>query len=762
MPSTYAPAEPLRPALRTVAAGAVPRPSTILASDSGTFAGAQREQTFSQSTDAIFRYRDADTRRESRQYLLAPSATSERRADSSISGALADERTLPSQPQAQSSRYLISPVPFALEGSPGNMVRIDQMEDAVTNARAEASGLGKAAEQSENYVWRTLPTRWLPCTSDPQLNGSVNQTLPATTAGTSNRNAYLSGLRAEAQAFRPTSMPMSNAVSTATTSTATFQSAASRTDYFPPQEPRVSFAHTDLGVSSATWPSSHPLPPQQRTQGYAPHTRLGAHNSVRWSEPLEQPIASSRNPSGFAASTGLPPAIATSNELPLEHRAYRGEGREPLPYPRTDSGPSYLAPQAVYPDAYHRPSSAGHHVDEQSYRRTPREYSGLETSSFLREKQTCEILARWRIAFKGDYKKDPEGFLTNLYECKQSYGLSLDDIIKALPSVLDDEAWYWFRREYGNWRSYSDFIDAFRLQFCMQDLQEALARELRERTQGPHEDISTYLSKIRGLMDQIMPPMSLAEQLRVAYRNMHPAYKQRIDKSRCVSFPELQRLGKEEELRRLEEKSYKPPPSAESSAFPAFAYVAPKQPRSSRLASIAMGQVIADDNSVAITPNLAPVARPLVVKEVRFDKSGTNALNPSNQQQIGKVTRKPSFSEIVEASPAKPSRNQSSSPKPRRALAAKGAPPPGKVSSSPTPTKTAESARAHLKKSEEKGVFVHPRKLREPCHRCGKLGHWVAECSEPMVCFGCGKKNTHIRDCSCRHRPSGNEQKGRP
>ena len=36
----------------------------------------------------------------------------------------------------------------------------------------------------------------------------------------------------------------------------------------------------------------------------------------------------------------------------------------------------------------------------------------------------------------------------NLYEYKQSHGLTLDDITKALPSVLDDDAWRWFRWEY--------------------------------------------------------------------------------------------------------------------------------------------------------------------------------------------------------------------------------------------------------------------------------------------------------------------------
>ena len=80
------------------------------------------------------------------------------------------------------------------------------------------------------------------------------------------------------------------------------------------------------------------------------------------------------------------------------------------------------------------------------------------------------------------------------------------------------------------------------------------------RTQGPSEEISTYLLKVRDLLDQLKPPLTLGEQLDRVYQKFHPSYRLHIERKDFENFPELQRLGKREELRRAQEKTYKPPP----------------------------------------------------------------------------------------------------------------------------------------------------------------------------------------------------------
>ena len=154
------------------------------------------------------------------------------------------------------------------------------------------------------------------------------------------------------------------------------------------------------------------------------------------------------------------------------------------------------------------------------------------------------MLHKWRISFRGTDKNDPEDFLSRLNVCKATFGFSLEDLLRTLPAVFDAETTLWFDREFRNWTTFDEFVEAFRLQYGADDIQERLRQEKEHRTQGPNEDVSTYLTKLRVLLDRVRPVFALTEQLDRAYRNMHPSYRQRISRDLFVSFAELQKLGK--------------------------------------------------------------------------------------------------------------------------------------------------------------------------------------------------------------------------
>ena len=65
--------------------------------------------------------------------------------------------------------------------------------------------------------------------------------------------------------------------------------------------------------------------------------------------------------------------------------------------------------------------------------------------------------------------------------------------------------------------TYEDLVEAFRLKYSFEDVQERLRKELEGRTQGPSETISTYLCKVRDLLDQLKPLLTLLEQLDRVY-----------------------------------------------------------------------------------------------------------------------------------------------------------------------------------------------------------------------------------------------------
>ena len=144
--------------------------------------------------------------------------------------------------------------------------------------------------------------------------------------------------------------------------------------------------------------------------------------------------------------------------VPLSHVA-QGNYSMPPTGPQT-YGSSY---QPVAPSNVVQPHPSAQRRLEFSVPGQFSNFSAFERSSLTREKRTTELFWKWHISFKGDRKRDPEGFLANLTRCKETYELNLDEIIKALPSVLDDDAWQWFRREYQFWKSYEDLVEAFRL-----------------------------------------------------------------------------------------------------------------------------------------------------------------------------------------------------------------------------------------------------------------------------------------------------------
>ena len=191
-----------------------------------------------------------------------------------------------------------------------------------------------------------------------------------------------------------------------------------------------------------------------------------------------------------------------------------------------------------------------------------------------------------RHEMRRHFGADAASFIADLTNCKETYKLTLDEIVKALPSVLDGESRQWCRREYQFWKTYGDFVDAFRIQYSFENAQERLRKELQVHPHGPSEEISTYLLKVRDLLDQVKPPLTLGEQLDRFYQKLNPSHRLRIERKDFENFPELQMLGKRKELRRAQEKAYKPPPPISDSAFPASAYIPPKQQRHVRLAPV--------------------------------------------------------------------------------------------------------------------------------------------------------------------------------
>ena len=264
------------------------------------------------------------------------------------------------------------------------------------------------------------------------------------------------------------------------------------------QQNSVSSSHSLPGFSQSCQPELRNVPVY--SQSHMPRTE---NNPMLSQIPLPTANFSSVPYVSSSSYQQLPGYFPPYSSLLQPNQAYSATIQQPVfssalfsyvaqgnysmqpPGPQT-IGPSYssLAPSNVAPP---RPPALGRF--DFSVPGSQADFSTFERSSLTREKHTPGLFVKWHITFKGDWKRDSEGFLANLTRCKETDELKLDEINKALPYVLDEEAWQWFRTEYQFWKSYEVLVEAFRLQYSFEDVQERLRKELEGRTyKGPNYD----------------------------------------------------------------------------------------------------------------------------------------------------------------------------------------------------------------------------------------------------------------------------------
>ena len=94
--------------------------------------------------------------------------------------------------------------------------------------------------------------------------------------------------------------------------------------------------------------------------------------------------------------------------------------------------------------------------------------------------------------------------------------------------------------------------------------EEDLWRHLHQRTQGEEEKVTEYISSLRYIAMHFREPLSDAELVRTAYRNLHPEYRQAFFGKAQRTMAELRERGSQyERQKELDQRWSAPPPAAQ-------------------------------------------------------------------------------------------------------------------------------------------------------------------------------------------------------
>ncbi|XP_051156757.1 uncharacterized protein LOC127278871 [Leptopilina boulardi] len=359
----------------------------------------------------------------------------------------------------------------------------------------------------------------------------------------------------------------------------------------------------------------------------------------------------------------------------------------------------------------------------------------------IRRSKVLKTLKEWDLKFKGYENENAEVFLERLSDCRDCATLSDKDILQTLPIILQGDAIIWFRtlrHELKTWRS---FKRAFTNEYLVKVDNEEIIDELKSRTQGKDERISSYLRSFRVILGHMKYPLDRKRQNKIAFKGLLPEYRRHLDRQKYDSLGQMEKiLRKFEKTRSLDEK-YVPPPPKEKMLFPSAAYkgksekkAGNKSAKSEKVAALgnesgsekqssgsnhstkknkkkskakknekAQGQDAVDAIKKVATPTVSA--------------QGTNETTDQTQPQFVSLPIQ-TFAAMVAGGPR---------PNFPKAFGQKG----GKTGQSGAPTPAS------------------PKQFLGPCYTCQTVGHRASECPK-RVCFACQQPGHHAKKCPMR------------
>ena len=96
-------------------------------------------------------------------------------------------------------------------------------------------------------------------------------------------------------------------------------------------------------------------------------------------------------------------------------------------------------------------------------------YSSFENASISEQNRPENFVnsvgEEWNRPFSGGPSDDPKSFFNYLKEISQGLSISENDLFESIPTLLSDDALFWFLDEKHKWNNFNEFSSAFLKQY---------------------------------------------------------------------------------------------------------------------------------------------------------------------------------------------------------------------------------------------------------------------------------------------------------
>lgn len=156
---------------------------------------------------------------------------------------------------------------------------------------------------------------------------------------------------------------------------------------------------------------------------------------------------------------------------------------------------------------------------------------------------TCEGASRIsseisKLKFNG--KTCVRSFIQRANEFSLARNISGTKLLTYATEIFVDDALHWYRSVKDQVTTWDELAVLLRQDFDRSDYDYRLLSEIRERTQGKHENITIYLSILSGMFARLSKPLPEEDKLEIVLHNIRPCYASTL--ASCTQIDSLEQL----------------------------------------------------------------------------------------------------------------------------------------------------------------------------------------------------------------------------